>query len=604
MTNYEILPTKLAIEPFRDNGYKNTDTAIAELIDNSIQSGLENRKKSKSGNQDKVIVDIICIEKFNDALNRSQIDKIAVLDNAGGMAFDILAVALGFGQGEHRIASKQRGMGKFGMGLPNSSISQCKRTDVYSWTKKNEYYHSYIDIDLIISEEQKSLPEPKKVDLPDDVKKIVEEKELGESGTLVIWSVLDRCKWKQSLTIANNTEFLVGRMYRKFINENKVNIRFSAYGGSGGSSYKEIFKREVKANDPMFLMTNTICPEPWNKDAPFTKWESDEFSIVNPRGEVCKLKINYSIAKEKARNWKNNSNAPGGKSDLGILAKKNQGISVIRAGRELEMNMNWHVGTDPRQRWVGIEVLFEPDLDAFMDVSNDKQQARGFFKRDISEDAENYEITETKYKEKLREEGQTDLLMHYEISQKITKRFNAMLTQIKKINKQKKSSADGAESIATAQLKKRKQTEADSRHREAKEKEKLESIIQKLIEEGLSAEEARIEAQDQIDNQIRYRFISKDLGLDQLIFDIKEENGIYFIIINQAHPAHNDLYAQLNELSIKEEEDIQSLTGLKLLLASWSRMEDEASEDLRRRIQDLRLEWGKISRDFMLENKD
>ena len=92
--------------------------------------------------------------------------------------------------------------------------------------------------------------------------------------------------------------------------------------------------------------------------------------------------------------------------------------------------------------------------------------------------------------------------------------------------------------------------------------------------------------------------------MDQLIFDIKEENGIYFIIINQAHPAHNDLYAQLNELSMKEEEDIQSLTGLKLLLASWSRMEDEASEDLRRRIQDLRLEWGKISRDFMLENKD
>ena len=76
------------------------------------------------------------------------------------------------------------------------------------------------------------------------------------------------------------------------------------------------------------------------------------------------------------------------------------------------MNMNWHVGTDPRQRWVGIEVLFEPDLDGFMDVSNDKQQARGFFKRDISEDAENYEITETKYKEKLREEGHQQLPLY------------------------------------------------------------------------------------------------------------------------------------------------------------------------------------------------
>ena len=54
MPNNEILPTKLAIEPFRDNGYKNTDTAIAELIDNSIQSGIENRK-----NQDQEILVIL-----------------------------------------------------------------------------------------------------------------------------------------------------------------------------------------------------------------------------------------------------------------------------------------------------------------------------------------------------------------------------------------------------------------------------------------------------------------------------------------------------------------------------------------------------------------
>jgi len=603
MPEIEILPPKMAIEPFRDNGYKSTDTAIAELIDNSIQSGLE---KNGSENIIKLIVDIICIEKFNDSLNRSQIDKIAVLDNAGGMNVDTLSIALGFGQGTHRIASKQKGMGKFGMGLPNSSISQCKRTDVYSWTKKNEYYHSYIDIDLIISGEQKFLPEPKQIELPDDVKKIIEEKELGESGTLVLWSRLDRCRWKQSKTIAANTELLVGRMYRKFINENKVKIRFNAYGGSGGSSYKEIFSKEVRANDPMFLMKNTICPEPWDQKPAFTKWESDEFNIINPEGELCKLIINYSIATEKARNWKLNkdSRISGGNSSLGLLAKKNQGVSVIRAGRELEMNMNWHTGGDPRQRWFSFEVIFDSNLDSFMNVSNDKQTASAFYKRNISEDAENYGLTETKFKEQLKEEGQEDLLEHYKISNAITSRFNAMIKQIRDINRNKTTTSDAAEAIATAQLKKRKQTEADARHRAAKEKELIESIIAKLIEEGRTPEEAKVEAQDQVDNQIRYRFISKDLGMDQFIFDVKEENGIYFIILNLAHPAHDDLYAQLNALSQKEEEDIRSLKGLKLLLASWSRMEDEASEDLRRRIQDLRLEWGKISRDFMLENRD
>ena len=93
-------------------------------------------------------------------------------------------------------------------------------------------------------------------------------------------------------------------MYRKFINEKKVKIRFSAYGGSGGASYREIFLKDVKANDPMFLMKDTICPAPWDQKPAFTKWESDEFDIINPEGEMCKLIINYSIATEEARNWK------------------------------------------------------------------------------------------------------------------------------------------------------------------------------------------------------------------------------------------------------------------------------------------------------------
>ena len=183
------------------------------------------------------------------------------------------------------------------MGLPILQY-QCKRTDVYSWTKE-WILPFYIDIDLIISGEQKYLPDPQKIDLPDDVKKIVEEKELGESGTLVIWSILDRCKWKQSKTIASNTEHLVGRMYRKFINEKKVKIRFSAYGGSGGASYREIFSKDVKANDPMFLMKDTICQHLGIKNLPLQNG-SDEFDIINPEGEMCKLIINYSIATEEA----------------------------------------------------------------------------------------------------------------------------------------------------------------------------------------------------------------------------------------------------------------------------------------------------------------
>ena len=40
------------------------------------------------------------------------------------------------------------GMGKFGMGLPNASISQANRVEVYSW-QNGECFYTYLDVDEI-----------------------------------------------------------------------------------------------------------------------------------------------------------------------------------------------------------------------------------------------------------------------------------------------------------------------------------------------------------------------------------------------------------------------------------------------------------------------
>ena len=47
-----IVPVNLVVKSLRDNGYKNTAYAVAELIDNSIQHGSDK-------------VDLICLEKIN-----------------------------------------------------------------------------------------------------------------------------------------------------------------------------------------------------------------------------------------------------------------------------------------------------------------------------------------------------------------------------------------------------------------------------------------------------------------------------------------------------------------------------------------------------------
>ena len=47
-----------------------------------------------------------------------------------------------------------------------------------------------------------------------------------------------------------------------------------------------------------------------------------------------------------------------------------------------------------------------------------------------------------------------------------------------------------------------------------------------------------------------------------------------------------------------DSDEPSSEKGLKLLLESWARLEDEAPENLKIQLQDIRLEWGKLARLF------
>ena len=57
---------------------------------------------------------------------------------------------------------------------------------------------------------------------------------------------------------------------------------------------------------------------------------------------------------------------------------RNVGVSVVRAGRELELDQGWASSYEPRERWWGVEVSFDPGLDDLFGVSNNKQFARNF----------------------------------------------------------------------------------------------------------------------------------------------------------------------------------------------------------------------------------
>src|SRR5664279_892291 len=118
--NFDLVPTHLAVQAMRDNGYRNTAFAVAELIDNAIQAGATD-------------IELLCCE--SEELVRERVRRrlkhVAVLDNGSGMDSKVLRMALQFGNGTH--LKDRSGIGRFGMGLPSASISQCKLVDVWSW---------------------------------------------------------------------------------------------------------------------------------------------------------------------------------------------------------------------------------------------------------------------------------------------------------------------------------------------------------------------------------------------------------------------------------------------------------------------------------------
>ena len=150
----------------RDAGYRSLASAIAELLDNSIQAGAKCIRIFLSGEDDR------CTE-------------VAVLDDGSGMNAEGLQRALQFG-GTSRFNDRS-GYGRFGMGLPNSSFSQARRVEVYTWQSPRNVAFSYLDIDEISGGRLRTIPRPSLRPLPRWADPYTKR-----AGTLVIWQKCDR----------------------------------------------------------------------------------------------------------------------------------------------------------------------------------------------------------------------------------------------------------------------------------------------------------------------------------------------------------------------------------------------------------------------------
>ena len=583
---YEIFSAAFSANSLRATGFKSTHYALAELIDNSVQSALED-KKSKNCN-----VEVIAIDKDQ------KLSKIIVVDDAGGMSPDVLRTSLGVGRGRALEENKANRVGKgktskFGLGLKQASLSQCARFEVYTWQGKNVFM-SYLDNNELDTGKLRYVPEPIKKDIPEELKEIISLKGT-DTGTCVIWfDISPKSTWKTSFGLMRNAEMEFGRMYRHLIDDKSVEINLRTFDEISKNSFKETSSKAVRKSDPLFLMKNCIVEDFKEhqglnkKDKFFDYKETEEF--VAPNGS--KIYVKYSVTNKNFRKA-----AIGSKNQLNTFLGKHDGVSVVRNGRELEIEKSFNT-KDTRERFVGVEISFDATLDDLMGVDGKKQTAANFYKRDVEILAGDEGKTEIEYLKDIEENlsGDEAILVH--ISNSISEQISTLTNQVRDIRKNEKKGLDpdSGEATGTKAIDGRdKKTQSDKDFKDISDAEKLEWVKKKLEEGG--EENVDEVAGDIVGKKLRFHFTDVNLP-PQFLFDIELNAGIYNIKLNKKHPAFLNFFKLLSDQEDVNNDEPSSEKGLKLLLESWARLEDEAPENLKIQLQDIRLEWGKLARLF------
>lgn len=594
----------LAIKAMRDNGYKTTAHALAELIDNSVQANAK-------------LVELFAVEEPQTVTERQRlrITELAVLDHGEGMSRVELRRALMFGNGAH--LDDRAGIGRFGMGLPASSISQCRRADVWSWQDgADNALYTYIDLDEIDKGDLSDVPEPITQPVPEQWHALSDS--IRDSGTLVVWRNLDRVNWRGAKTTLENTEFLIGRMYRRQIAEDGLVIRLAAVRNS-----ELDWEWTARVNDPLYLMAPSMTPAPFTDKPMFQPWGEDgkqtfEIPVTDAAtGITTKYPVVVTIS------WATEATLPEDSMDRGSKpygkdARKNVGVSIVRARRELTLDTSW-VNNDLRERWWGAEIEFPPELDEVFGVTNSKQAAINF--SDLAAFFQTDDKSESSWRN-IREQWaeEEDPRYHlFDIANYLTTQLNIIRnnalrqqTAGRRSRGQKRHDEPGVEDRATKKFTQRAVSGYTSEQEMSAESPQatVESVTKDLSRKGYAKQNAREIAEAVADRDRKLIFVQEASDTDAF-FTLDFLPGVTEVVFNTKHPAFAQLIEVLSPGDERETMDglrVRITTAsdtLKMLLGAWARFEMEERDGKRReRVADMRRDWGRMAKVFLSDDDD
>ena len=607
--DFSIVSAKLTVEAMRDSGYKSTDHALAELIDNSVEAGSD-------------LVEIITVEVPPDPLQpyaRPKVSQIAVADNGEGMDSVTLRRALKFGDGT-RLERSKRGIGRFGVGLPQSTISQCKRVDIWTWQNgAHNALHCYLDLDEINTNGRQDVPEPKPEPVPDRWQEVLSNS-TDPSGTLVVWSKLDRIRWSGGKKTLERTAELCGRIYRKFLTDEKRPLLINLMLASDQDGLLTLVDdHDCPPNDPLYLMSPSSTPIPFH-DRPMFKLFNERTWPVKVGALHGKIHVRCTMATTDAINeeksniaWPRSYNNPGS-SPWGKHADRNKGVSIVRAGRELEVSLAWVNNYEPEERWWSVEVEFDPILDEIFGVVNNKQHAHNFVSGANANWEEMKDPDETigAFRERLEEtaDPRIHLLEVWTWIDDQIKRMREERSKIRKGTRKPRHPQTGeeVEDVATKVINEQTaqgETGDSDNAPETSRDQKIEQIIKSAKQVRVDEETAREWAEQTVDSGRRVLLKSVPLGHRDAFFDVESVNDVIEVWLNEQHPVHKHLIEVLtNDI---EDHSLEDLTKriqtaeftLRMLFIAWARHEDKAPAGYKGTLEDVRMDWGRETRKFL-----
>ncbi|MHC4395730.1 MAG: ATP-binding protein [Planctomycetota bacterium] len=516
-TDVSIIALDKFIQATRDSGYKGTYSAVSELVDNSLQAGAKH----------------VRIKIFFVVQDSQCPFQIAVLDDGCGMDKNTLRQALRFG-GSSRF-NERNGIGRYGMGLPNSSLSQAQRVEVYTWINPKKTLYSYLDVTEIASGELTEVPEPKTKNLPK-----IFNKGIRKSGTLVLWTNCDRLSNRRISTITNKLSQALGRIFRHYIWDG-VEIYIN------GKLVKPIdptFQTGQNGDEGATVFGQTIC-----------------YEIAAPSGNGSPSKVGevtVTFTELPVYSWHSLTNEE--KRRRGI--SNNAGVSIVRANREVDYGW-FFMGKKRRENyddWWRCEIHFDPVLDEAFGITHTKQQIRPqeYLNEILIPDIENM--------------------------------AKALNSRVRQTHMQLKITERSQDAEQTA-IRKERLIQPLPKRIPKKEYDTIINIV------GKQCQTFKKTIDEPNNGELRYSIREAKMKETEFFcFAIK--NGHFILVINPEHPFYRKVYASLIDESKSELKELRCQVDL-LLLASARAEALANNKGQRELLKKFRRDWSDILATFL-----